>query len=252
MKKKITILIIGLILGTYIGGYFSSETVHIITERPIILSEDIYTELTDSKILPMASIKVAGVDNEGNGVATVLTVQSVRGEGRVLTNIDKLLFWTDTQNSIRTAKQVAEEVTGIEVSGYDLIYSIHADAAVIEGPSAGAALTAVTIAVLEGKQIRDDVMITGTINHDGTIGPVGGIAEKAKAAEEIGAKTFLVPVGQSKTVQYEEKEHCEQIGLSQICTTERIPHEENAGEGLDIEVIEVGNIKDALQYFFEE
>ena len=252
MKKKISILIIGLLVGTYIGGYFSSETVHIVTERPIVLSEDIYAELTDSNILPMASIKVAGVDNDGNGVATVLTVQSVRGEGRVLTNIDKLLFWTDTQNSIRTAKQVAEEVTGIVVSEYDLIYSIHADASVIEGPSAGAALTAATIAVLEGKKINDDVLITGTINHDGTIGPVGGIAEKAKAAQEIGAKIFLVPLGQSKVVQYEEKQHCEQIGLSQICTIERIPHEEDAGEDLEIEIIEVKNIEDALGYFFED
>ena len=39
-----------------------------------------------------SSITVPAVDEEGNGLTTVLTVQILPGEGRVLTNIDKLLF----------------------------------------------------------------------------------------------------------------------------------------------------------------
>ncbi|MFH1445551.1 MAG: S16 family serine protease [Nanoarchaeota archaeon] len=253
MKRKITILIIGILLGTYIGGYFSSETVHIITERPIVINEDIYANLIEKNLeISISSIKVPGVGEDGKGVATVLTVQLVPGEGRVLTNIDKLLFWTDTQTSIRTAKKVAEDVTGIKLSDFDIIYSIHANASVIEGPSAGAALTIATIAVLQDKVVSDKVMITGTINPDGTIGPVGGIIEKAKAAKDIGADTFLVPLGQSSVVQYEEKEHCDQLGVGQICTTERIPHQISASEEADIKVIEIQTIEDAIEYFFEE
>jgi len=37
--------------------------------------------------------------------------------------------------------------------------------------------------------------MTGTLNHDGSIGPSGKILEKAIAAKEAGAKVFLVPVG---------------------------------------------------------
>ena len=64
------------------------------------------------------------------------------------------------------------------------------------GPSAGAALTIATIAALKHDSIRSDVVITGTINADGTIGQIGGVLEKAQAAKDIGAKLFLVPVGQ--------------------------------------------------------
>jgi len=37
--------------------------------------------------------------------------------------------------------------------------------------------------------------MTGTINSDGTIGPVGGVPEKAQAAGQYHAKIFLVPKG---------------------------------------------------------
>ena len=39
--------------------------------------------------------------------------------------------------------------------------------------------------------------MTGTINPDGSIGPVGGIFEKAEAAYTGSAKYFLIPKGQS-------------------------------------------------------
>jgi PDZ domain-containing protein len=36
---------------------------------------------------------------------------------------------------------------------------------------------------------------TGTIDVEGTVGPIGGIPLKMVAAEEIGAELFLVPEG---------------------------------------------------------
>ena len=35
---------------------------------------------------------------------------------------------------------------------------------------------------------------TGTINLDGTVGPIGGVKQKVFAAEAVGAKYFLCPV----------------------------------------------------------
>ena len=67
----------------------------------------------------------------------------------------------------------------MDLSEYDLVYTIKANATVIEGASAGAALAVATVAALTGKELNSSVMMTGTINHDGTIGPVGGIFEKA-------------------------------------------------------------------------
>ena len=56
------------------------------------------------------------VDQNGKGVSTPLVVEVKPGTGEALTNIDKLLFWTDTQQSIQTAKAVAENITGINAS----------------------------------------------------------------------------------------------------------------------------------------
>ena len=45
-----------------------------------------------------------------------------------------------------------------------------------------------------GDQINADVTMTGTINPDGTIGPVGGIPFKIEGAAEAGKKVVLIVV----------------------------------------------------------
>ena len=251
MKTRILALIIGIIIGAYLGGYFTSETVYVYKTQETMTNFIHFMDMFNETNVSMASIKVPAVDDKGNGVATILVVQAVPGSGRTLVNIDKLLFWVDTQNSIRTARDVAQDITGLDISHYDLIYTILANATVIEGPSAGAALTIATIAALEGKNINQSVMMTGTINHDGTIGPVGGVLEKAKAAKSIGAELFLVPLSQSVQITYEAKKYCENIGWTQICQIEQIPKKVSIQDETSIPVKEVMTIKDALKYFLD-
>ncbi|RLI98444.1 MAG: hypothetical protein DRP00_01925 [Candidatus Aenigmatarchaeota archaeon] len=198
---------------------------------------------------PKVSLKIPAVDNKGNGVVTTLKVEAKPGEGRTLVNIDQLLFWIDTQHSIRLAKRVAENVTGIDLSHVDLVYAIETNASIIEGPSAGAAITVATIAAIENRTINESVMMTGTINHDGTIGPVGGIVAKAKAAKDVGAKLFLVPEGQAVQTYYEPEQHCEKFGFITYCTTEYKPKKIDVGKEVGIEVKEVSTIQEALKYF---
>ena len=119
----------------------------------------------------------------------------------------------------------------------------------IEGPSAGAALTIATIAALEEKQVNSSVIITGTINADGTIGPVGEILEKAMAAKSIGAEIFLVPPTQSSEVKYSSQRNCERVGWSEVCTIEQVPESVDIENEAGIEVEEVRTVDDALKYF---
>jgi uncharacterized protein len=190
------------------------------------------------------------VDTEGNGVNTILTVEATPGSGRTLTDIDNLLFWADTQHSMRIARRVAENITGKKVENYNIVYTIEANASLIGGPSAGAALTVATIAALEGRELRENVMITGSINHDGSIGPVTAILEKASASKDIGAEIFLVPLAQSRDVIYETTEHCEVFGHTEICTTETKPRKIEVEQESGIEIREVGTVQDAMLYFF--
>ena len=56
----------------------------------------------------------------------------------------------------------------------------------VDGPSAGMLITAGFAALLNGDPTRADTTMTGTINPDGTAGPVGGIPQKLRGAQAKG------------------------------------------------------------------
>ncbi len=60
-------------------------------------------------------------------------------------------------------------------------------------------MTVLLISDISGKPINSKVLMTGTIQTDGTIGKIGGVAQKVEAAGKNGAKIFLVPTGQAVT-----------------------------------------------------
>jgi PDZ domain-containing protein len=65
----------------------------------------------------------------------------------------------------------------------------------VGGPSAGLAFTLAIIDDLTPGDLTGgaDVAVTGTINSDGTVGPVGGTGQKAAAVRAQGYDVFLVP-----------------------------------------------------------
>jgi PDZ domain-containing protein len=64
------------------------------------------------------------------------------------------------------------------------------------GPSAGLMFTLTVYNLLSKEDLTGGRKIagTGTINLDGTVGPIGGVKQKVFAAEGVGAKYFLCPV----------------------------------------------------------
>ena len=88
---------------------------------------------------------------------------------------------------------------GINPSEYEFSFDV---AGRIDGPSAGALMTSAVLAGLLGDQIDPTVTMTGTINPDGTIGPVGGIPHKIAGAAAVGKTTVLVPSGQRFDFDY--------------------------------------------------
>jgi PDZ domain-containing protein len=68
----------------------------------------------------------------------------------------------------------------------------------IGGPSAGLAMTLGIIDALSKTSITGDLKIaaTGTIDPNGIVGDVGGVAEKTIAVENAGATVFLVPTAE--------------------------------------------------------
>jgi uncharacterized protein len=127
------------------------------------------------------------------GSLAELELEISHGRGRVF--IDSYpLTKIDTQISTRLARDIACNYLELDCSGLDFYYSIRASSPIVGGPSAGAAITVLTIAVLQGKRLDPGIAVTGTINSGAFIGPVGGIFEKLKVAAN-GIELVLVPTG---------------------------------------------------------
>ena len=90
---------------------------------------------------------------------------------------------------------IAIETRGLDV---DLPFDISFTDRNVGGPSAGLAYAVAIADMLSPRDYADGRIIatSGTIDPDGDVGPVGGIEQKAVAAEDARAQLFLVPVGE--------------------------------------------------------
>ncbi|MDO8627940.1 MAG: S16 family serine protease [Candidatus Diapherotrites archaeon] len=201
------------------------------------------------------TINIVAVNSEGRGIISTGEVEIVPGKGRVLFNTNPFVE-PDTQNSLETAKRVAEKYTGKSLAEKDVIYSVqNSGAELIGGPSAGAAFTVATIAAIQGLKIREDSAITGTIEENGLIGEIGGVAEKLQAAGESGKKLFVIPKGQSIVTYYERQVTQEQRGFLTITRSKIVPKTLDLVEFAkqwDLEVKEAQTIYDAVEFLTED
>ncbi|PIU21672.1 MAG: hypothetical protein COT15_01045 [Candidatus Diapherotrites archaeon CG08_land_8_20_14_0_20_34_12] len=201
-----------------------------------------------------AQVNIVAVSNTGEGLLSKAKVEIIDGQNRILFNTNPFVE-PNTQYSIELAKKTAEQITGKSLQNKDIIYSVEeTKAKLIGGPSAGAALTIATIAAIEGKKVKTDIAITGTILPNSFIGEVGGILEKATAAGKKGIKIFLVPKGMSKLTVYEKNVE-EQKGpgfvMQKVWYTPKLVDLNEAMKEYGMEVIEVSKIEDAVKYAIE-
>ncbi len=145
----------------------------------------------------LTTLQVPAVDSSGNGMITSFEARVVPGSGGVFIDVEPYIS-VDTQESARTAVRVAAAKAGMDYSKYDMLYKITADAEIVDGPSGGAALTLLAYAEFIGEEPRGDLATTGTIERDGSIGKVSGVADKLDAVNGAGLNLFIVPAGQSK------------------------------------------------------
>jgi PDZ domain-containing protein len=88
---------------------------------------------------------------------------------------------------------------------YTLPFDVSVDVGDIGGPSAGLALTLGLLDVLSNGNLTGGhtVAVTGTIDANGDVGDVGGVAQKTVAVERAGAQLFLVPPQEYAAAQSE-------------------------------------------------
>ncbi|MEM0492376.1 MAG: S16 family serine protease [Candidatus Thermoplasmatota archaeon] len=198
---------------------------------------------------------VAQTSNGYIGVISTITVTiQDHGSGQVFVDTTPLTQ-IDMQGSARLAVNVASALikndknsSDISPSSYDYFFVVRTSSPIIGGPSAGAVMTVATVALLKNWSISSTTIMTGMINPDGSIGPIGGIPQKIDAAYSVGATRFLIPKGQ---MSYTEMvtETITSGGIIQITTRPVVRNvSDYARSKYGIEVVEVEDINDALRY----
>jgi uncharacterized protein len=186
------------------------------------------------------------------GTVLKIMVDVRDGTGLVLVNT-ALPTGVDFQTSARTAVSVSHQITGLDLSKKDVIFSISAgnnqDLQAVDGGSAGGAMTVLLVSDLLGKNLNNQVLMTGTIQADGTVGPIGAAAEQADAAGQYGAKIFLVPQGQGIMPVQSCTQTKQGPFIYQNCTTEEKSLSPEMESKYGMKVIEINTIQDALKYF---
>jgi Lon-like protease len=139
--------------------------------------------INDPEDLP----NLMGDDAPGDRVT--VTVESLDGDDR-----------RDVTMTLEAAPDDPERgVMGVLVQPRDLQYDFPVDVEIdtgdVGGPSAGLAFTLAILDDLTAGELTggERVAVTGEILDDGTVGPIGGTAQKAAAVRHEGIDTFLVP-----------------------------------------------------------
>lgn len=193
---------------------------------------------------------------ETGNIADVYLELNEEGKGRVFLETFPMTK-VDTQISTRFAKEIACDYSEKDCSKYDFIYTIKAGSSIVGGPSAGGAISVLTVAAINDLTVDEKVAMTGTINSGGMIGPVGGIKQKIEAAAQNNITKVLIPKGKGiftqKSIQ-NQTYSCSRIGSNIICDKVRADEINKSidlieyGGSLGVEVIEVSTLDEAVYY----
>lgn len=198
------------------GGLpLSAEAATIERSEPVTVAALAVAQLQDGSLVGHAASVQAMVLADGSGDVFVDT---------------KPLAQADMQGSARLAARVAAATLGVDWRQYDFLVTFRSESAVVGGPSAGAVMAlAMTVALHNLVEpddlwrVDDRVAATGTINPDGTIGPVGGIPQKAQGAADAGILRIFYPAGQDqfraadsrgRVSTYTMDTHCDNLGIT--------------------------------------
>lgn len=196
----------------------------------ILLISVVASQVHATEPVHMTLLAVQETNDTFTGSSADLFLEVQPGRGRVF--LETFPFTKmDTQISTRFAKEIACNYFELPCTDKDFIYTIQSDANIIGGPSAGAALAALTTAAILDLPVNQKVAVTGTINSGGLIGPVSGLKAKINAANDAGIKTILIPKG-SKLVLEDNR-------------TDLIQY----GKTMNITVIEAGDLDEVIYWF---
>jgi Lon-like protease len=109
-------------------------------------------------------------------------------------------------------------LTSERIVDFEYPFPVDIDAGSVGGPSAGLAFTLAVLDHLTPGELTGgtQVAVTGTIELDGTVGPIGGIAQKAVAVRDRGYEVFVVPDVLAPVVRDKVEDDLQVIGVANL------------------------------------
>ncbi len=144
--------------------------------------------LVDKKVV----FQAPAITENGEGTLATFQITLKPGEGRILVNVENAVFREDSENSLRKAKRIAENFTGLKLRGYDVVAEIDGGERIVGGESAGAVFSAAIASAASGRKMRGDVTGSAAVSEEGVLAPIDGVEEKIRASVAAGKKYFVV------------------------------------------------------------
>ncbi|MBA3464418.1 MAG: hypothetical protein H0T46_30990 [Deltaproteobacteria bacterium] len=174
-----------------------------LANQAVILGTD---EKNGSTVLPLPAmpskglvdamfVKIGGMNPASGGSTPVKLSTAPNTDGSVQVGIyEEMAGGTGAQwrAGVWVSAFVAANVLNKDLTDFTFTA---ASGGFIDGASASGLMAGGFLATMTGQKIDANVTMTGIINPDGTIGPVGGIPEKFIAAIEKGKKKLGYPIG---------------------------------------------------------
>jgi PDZ domain-containing protein len=170
---------------------------------PVVNVGDVITAI-DGTATPTAAALSTVLDRHHSGQTVTLTVLR-GGTGRPVP-----VSVTLKRTVIDIAGQTSTVTLGVDAQDevdFTYPFPVSINVTNIGGPSAGLAMTLGVIDVLDSGSLTGGhtVAATGTINAQGDVGDVGGVAQKTIAVENAGATIFFVPPQEYKAAMSEDR-----------------------------------------------
>ncbi len=154
----------------------------------------------------------------GPGVATGLAWTPVGGvvlfiEATAYAGEGKLIITGQLGDVMRESAQAAlsyvrshlpELAPGVDLEWFaehDIHIHIPAGATPKDGPSAGITMATALVSLITGRPVRDEVAMTGEITLTGQVLPIGGLKEKALAAQRNEIATVIAPARNERDIE---------------------------------------------------